>query len=108
MKKITPYTWLHWLINYITEPIRKVAGGFKDKVVSFFNANTPKQNVYRRKKKLSKPKTQNKIKKNEQKKQKKNIDRIKGIIKNIWTLYETENENKERKKIEKKNNWMTE
>ena len=58
--------------------------------------------MYRRKKKLSKPKTQNKIKKKEQKKKKKNIDRIEGIIKNIWTLYETEVENKERKKIEKK------
>ena len=30
-------------------------GGFKDKIASLFNANTPKQTVYGRGKKLSKP-----------------------------------------------------
>ena len=34
-------------------------GGFKDKIVSLFNTNTPKQTVYGRGKKLSKPKKQN-------------------------------------------------
>ena len=38
--------WHDWLINYIPKPIRKVAGGFKDKVVSLFNTNTPKLTVY--------------------------------------------------------------
>ena len=32
-------------------------GGFKDKIVRLFKTNTPKQTVYRRGKKLSKPKT---------------------------------------------------
>ena len=50
-----------WLINYIPKPIRKSAVGFKDKIVSIFKTNTPKQTVCRRGKKLSKPKTQNKI-----------------------------------------------
>ena len=50
-----------WLVNYIPEPIRKSVGGFKDKVISLFKTNTPKQIVYGRGKKLSKPKTQNKI-----------------------------------------------
>ena len=35
MKKIKPIknTWYDWLINYIPETIRKVLGGFKDKIV---------------------------------------------------------------------------
>ena len=49
-------TWYDWLTNYIPEPpIIKPS--------SLFSTNTPKQTVYRRGKKLSKPKTQNKIKK---------------------------------------------
>ena len=32
-----------WFINYIPEPVRKSAGGFKDKVLSLFKAYTPKQ-----------------------------------------------------------------
>ena len=47
--------------NYISESIRKRVGGFKDKVISFFKTNIPKRTVYGRGKKLSKPKTQNKI-----------------------------------------------
>ena len=39
------------LINYIPEPIRKIARGFKDKVVSLFKTNTPKQTEYGRGKK---------------------------------------------------------
>ena len=43
--------------NYIPEPITKIAGGFIDKVVSLFNTNATKKNVYRRGKKLIEPKT---------------------------------------------------
>ena len=62
MKRNRPIenTW-YWLINYIPEPIRKTVGGFKDKFVNLFKANTPenysKQTVGRRKK-LSKLKIQ--------------------------------------------------
>ena len=44
MKKERPIknTWYHWLINYIPEAIRIIVGSFKDKVVSFFMTNTPK------------------------------------------------------------------
>ena len=41
MKKKRP-TWYDWSINYIPEPIRKIVGSFKDKVVSLFKINTPK------------------------------------------------------------------
>ena len=41
-------TWYDWLVNYIPEPIRKILGDLKDKVVSLFNPNTPKQTVYER------------------------------------------------------------
>ena len=60
MKKIRPIknTWYDWLINYFPELIRKSAGGLKDKIVNLFTTNTPKQTVYRRGEKLSKPKTQ--------------------------------------------------
>ena len=55
-------TWYDWLINYILEPFRKGLGGFKDKIVSLFKTNTPKQTVYGAEKKLSKTKKQkNKI-----------------------------------------------
>ena len=58
MKKIRPVknTWFDWLTNYIPEPIRKSAGGFKDETGNLFKTNTPKQTVYGRRKKLSKPK----------------------------------------------------
>ena len=37
MKKIRPIknTWYDWLINYIPEPITKIAGGFKDTIKIF-------------------------------------------------------------------------
>ena len=59
--KIRPIinTWYDWLVNYIPKPIRKSVDGFKDKIVSLFKINTPKQTAYGREKKLSKPKTQN-------------------------------------------------
>ena len=72
-------------------------GGFKDTIVSLFKTSTPKQTVYgrrkkktvyRRGKKLSKPKKQN-IKSpfiSEEDKEK-ITDRI---IRDIWTLFDTE------------------
>ena len=88
------------MINYIPQPIRKSADGFKDKVISLFKTNTPKETVYGTGKKLSKPKAQN-IRNPFILKSKKEIkDRI---IINIWTLFKTEEEKKERKKLEKKN-----
>ena len=83
------------LINYIPDPIRKNIRGFKDLIASLFKTTTPKQAVYGRRNKLIKPKTQSKKKKTV------NTDRIEGIIRNIWTLFETEGE-KERNKREKK------
>ena len=68
------------MINYISEPIAKIAGGLKDKIVSIFNTSTPKQTVYGRGKKL--------------------------MIRDIWTLYGTEEEKKEKMKLEKKKKLM--
>ena len=47
MKKtrVVKNTWCDWLINYVPDTIRKIAGGFKDKIVSLFKTNTPKQTV---------------------------------------------------------------
>ena len=90
-----------WLVNYIPEPIRKSVGGFKDKVISLFKTNTPKQIVYGRGKKLSKPKTQNKIR-NPYILQKKKKEIKDWTIRDIWTLFETEEVKKEREKTEKK------
>ena len=101
-KKIRPIknTWYDLLINYIPEPIRKSVGGFKEKVNRLVKTNLPKQTVYGRRTKLSKPKTQNKIKNPFllKKKEKKIENRI---IRDIWELFETE-EGKKRKKLEKK------
>ena len=62
MKKIRPIKkiWYAWLINYIPQPIIKSVGGFMNKIVSLVKTNTPKQAMYGRGKKLSKPKKQNK------------------------------------------------
>ena len=51
MKKMRPIknSWYDWLINYIPEPIAKIVGGFKDKIVSLFITNTPKKSVYKKK-----------------------------------------------------------
>ena len=51
-------TWYNWLIDYIPQPIRKTVGCFKEKMVSRFKTNIPKQAVYGRRKKLSKSKAQ--------------------------------------------------
>ena len=46
-----------WLIVFLS--LRKTTGGFKDKIVSLFKTNTPKQTVHGRRKKLSKSRKQN-------------------------------------------------
>ena len=56
VKKLLKQLWYDWLIHCIPELIRKSESDFKDKV-SLFKTNTPKQTVYRRREKLSKPKT---------------------------------------------------
>ena len=56
-------SWYDWLIIYIPESVIKIPSSFKDKFVSLFNRNTPKQTVYGTVKKLSQPKTQNNLKK---------------------------------------------
>ena len=59
MKKIRQIknNWYDWLINYIPELIRKSIGGFKDKILSLFKTNKPKQTMYGRGKTLCKPQT---------------------------------------------------
>ena len=47
-----------WLVNYIPEPIRKTVCSFKDKVISLFETNEPKQLVYEGEKKVNKLKVQ--------------------------------------------------
>ena len=93
-------TWYDWLINYIAETITKSVEVFKDKIASLFKTNTPKETLYGRGKKLSRPKKQN-IKKrfiSEEKKEKIN----RRIIRDIWKLFETQKEKEERKESEKK------
>ena len=60
-KKIRPIknTWYDWLINYIPKPIRTRASVLKDNFISLFKTNIPKQNIYGRGQKLSKPRKQN-------------------------------------------------
>ena len=87
LKKLTSIKniWYDWWINYTTKPLIKNVSVLKDKVMSLYKTNTPKQTVYGRGKKLSKPRKQN-IKKpfiSEV-----NKERIKGrIIKDIWKLF---------------------
>ena len=40
--KIIKNGWYDWLINYITEPTRKIAEAFKVKVVTLFNTHLNK------------------------------------------------------------------
>ena len=87
LKKLTSIKkiWYNWWINYTTKPLIKSVSVLKDKVMSLYKTNTPKQTVYGRGKKLSKPRKQN-IKKpfiSEV-----NKERIKDrIIKDIWKLF---------------------
>ena len=86
------------LVDYIPKPVRKSVSVLKDKFISLFKTNTPEQNVYGRGQKLSKPRKQN-IKRpfiSEE-----NKEQIKErIIRDIWKLFETKGEKKERKKPE--------
>ena len=101
MKKISPNknTWYDWLINNIPKPIRKSVSVLKDKFISLFKTNTPKQTVYGKGQKISKPRKQN-IKKpfiSE-----KNEEKIKDrIIRDVWKLFERE---KKKKREKNKNN----
>ena len=63
MKKIRQIknTCYDMLINYIPVPKTKSLGGFKDKIVSLFKKNTPKQTVYGRGKTNQKHKVKLKI-----------------------------------------------
>ena len=103
MKKIRPIknTWYDWLINYIPKPIKKSVGGSKDRIVSVFKTNTPKKTMYWRGKKLRKPWTQNIRNRFISEK---NIKIKYRIIIDIWTLFETEENKEERKKLEKNEN----
>ena len=79
-------------------------GGFKDKFVSLFNTKIPKQTLYGRGKKLRKPKTQTKIisiKSSFILKKKKIVGRMikDRIIRDIRKLFETKEEEKEKKKL---------
>ena len=89
-----------WLINYIPKPIRKSVSVLKDKFVSIFKTNTPKQTVYGRGQKLSKPSKQiiKKSYKSEENKQK-----IKDrIIRDIWKHFETKEKKRKEKGIREK------
>ena len=92
MKKIRTIknTWHDWSTIYIPEPIIKSVGVFKDQFVSIFKVNTSRQSTYKRRKKLSKPKTRIEdlflYKKQEVKYE---------IIKDIFSLFETEEEKTE-------------
>ena len=96
--KIFKNTQYDWLIDYIPEPIRKSVGGFKNKIGSFTKTNTPKQTIYGRGKKLSKPKKQNKRNPFISEENKKTKDRIIG---DIWRLFATIEEKKERNQRKK-------
>ena len=65
MKKIRPIknTQCGWLINFIHEPKTKGVSGFKDKVISLFKTNTPKQKGMRKKKETKQTKNKNNLKK---------------------------------------------
>ena len=96
--------WLTWLINYIPKPIRKSVSVLKDKFISIFKTNTPKQTVYGRGQKLSKPSKQiiKKSYKSEENKQK-----IKDrIIRDIWKHFETKEKKRKEKGIREKKQWI--
>ena len=53
-------TWYDWLIHYISKPIAKIVGGFKDKIVSLFVTNTPNKPCIRKERNWANQKIQNK------------------------------------------------
>ena len=61
MKKIMPIKniWYDWWINYTATPMIKSVSVLKDKFISLYKTNTPKQTVYGRGKKQCKPRKQN-------------------------------------------------
>ena len=92
--------WYDWLINYIPQLKRKSAGGFKDIILSLLKKNKPKQTFYGRGKILSKTRKQN-IKNTFISEENKKIkDRI---TRDIWTLFEIEEEKEELQKTKKQN-----
>ena len=56
MKKVPPFknNWYVWLVNCISEPVRKSLGCIIDEFISLFKTNSPKKTVYGRGKKLNK------------------------------------------------------
>ena len=85
--------WYDWIINYISEPIRKSVSGFKDKIVIVSKTNTPKQTVWER--------TETKQTKKTILKSllyKKRTNKIKErIIRDIWILLKTGKEKRRKK-----------
>ena len=88
---------MYILKHYILDPIRKIAGDFKDIDISLFKTNTFKQ-MCMGEKKLSKPKTQKQSKENKKIKSVRNLLILKKgknrLIKDriILTLFEKEEE----------------
>ena len=39
-KRLIKNIWCDWLINYVPKPLRKTAGGFKDKAESLWDKHT--------------------------------------------------------------------
>ena len=88
-------TWLDWLINYIPEPIAKSVSALNNKIGSLYKSITLEQTVYGRGQKLSKPRKWT-IKKSFISEE--NKEKIKDrITRDIWKLFETEEEKEERK-----------
>ena len=88
--KITSYDQL---INYIPDP--KSVGGFIDKTVSISKTKPSKKTVYGRGKKLRKTKKKQKKSFYTRREQKQIKDRVIG---DIWTLFATEEEKKEKER----------
>ena len=93
-------TWYDRLINYIPKSIRKSVSVLKDKTMSLYKTDTPKQTVYEIGQKLSKPKKQNiKTPFISEGNKEKNKDRI---IRDIWKRFETEEEKRRKEGIQRK------
>ena len=88
-----------WLVNYFPEPIRKSVGGFKDTTISIFKTNIPKQTGRMGEERSYTNQKNVTLKSLLSQKRKKKKD---GIIRDIQTLFEKEEENIERKESEKK------
>ena len=106
---------IDWIINYIPEPTRKSVSVLKDKTMSLYKTDTPKQTVSWREKKLSKPRKQSVYGEEQKQSMSRIYQNIKKlfiseenkktegwIIRDIWKLLGTEEEKEERKQSEKK------